>query len=398
MTALSTRLNGPISTAELERRWATVRETMDARGVDALLMQSTNDLLGGYGKYFTDIPAVGGAATTLVFPANDPMTIVTHGPFDGDIAVPSEGNGIFRGIHRHLTGPYFPSVYYTDVYDAELVAQAVAPYARGTIGLLGAHHLAAPVLDHLRREHPACTWINFSDEVDAIKAVKSAEEQQRIRLTAAIQDAAIEAAFRAAEPGKRDREVASVAQRVAHELGAESGLYFCGSWSLGDPALPWLWHSQNRLIEEGDFISMVVECNGPGGFYVEIGRTAVLGSAPASMVEELEVVFAARDFTLERLRPGVRCADIWDEYNDFLAQNGRPREQRLHCHGQGYDLVERPLIRSDETLAVAAGNVFACHPTWIIDGAVHRISDCYLVNDDGNPEPLHGFPRRTVEL
>ena len=39
-----------------------------------------------------------------------------------------------------------------------------------------------------------------------------------------------------------------------------------------------------------------------------------------------------------------------------------PPELRLYCHGQGYDLVERPLIRADETLTLEAGMNIAVHP------------------------------------
>ena len=57
---LSERLVTPISTAELERRWAAVRAAMEAEGIDVLLMQNNNDFMGGNVKYFTDLPATNG--------------------------------------------------------------------------------------------------------------------------------------------------------------------------------------------------------------------------------------------------------------------------------------------------------------------------------------------------
>jgi hypothetical protein len=38
-----------------------------------------------------------------------------------------------------------------------------------------------------------------------------------------------------------------------------------------------------------------------------------------------------------------------------MRAHGRELEQRLHAHGQGYDYVERPLIRDDETMRLEAG-------------------------------------------
>jgi len=43
MTQANERINSPISTPELERRWAEVRAAMAEQRIDALLMQSNND-------------------------------------------------------------------------------------------------------------------------------------------------------------------------------------------------------------------------------------------------------------------------------------------------------------------------------------------------------------------
>ena len=76
MVDLSERLNRPISNAEMERRWAAIRSAMEAQGIDVLLMQNNNDHMGGYTKYVTDLPAVNGYPTTVVFPRDDRMTVV----------------------------------------------------------------------------------------------------------------------------------------------------------------------------------------------------------------------------------------------------------------------------------------------------------------------------------
>ena len=45
---VSEQINTPISSAELERRWAAVRAAMAEQGIDVLLMQANNDFMGGY--------------------------------------------------------------------------------------------------------------------------------------------------------------------------------------------------------------------------------------------------------------------------------------------------------------------------------------------------------------
>ena len=99
--ALSERLNTPISNAELERRWRAVRAAMEREKIDVLLMQNNNDHMGGYVRYFTDMPATNGYPNTVVFPRDDEMTVVCQGPFGGSEAPGAGGDQSWRGVKQH---------------------------------------------------------------------------------------------------------------------------------------------------------------------------------------------------------------------------------------------------------------------------------------------------------
>ena len=75
----ASRILTRISDAELMRRWGAVRRVMRDRGIDAIVMQNTNDWLGGYVKWFTDLPANNGYPRTVVFHADAPMSVVEMG-------------------------------------------------------------------------------------------------------------------------------------------------------------------------------------------------------------------------------------------------------------------------------------------------------------------------------
>ena len=81
------RLNAPISTAELDRRWAAIRAAMKCCGIDVLVMQNNNDHMGGYVKYFTDLPATNGYPIGVVFPADDLMSVVCQGPIGLELSL-----------------------------------------------------------------------------------------------------------------------------------------------------------------------------------------------------------------------------------------------------------------------------------------------------------------------
>ena len=399
MAQLSERLNTPISTAELERRWAAVRAAMAERKIDVLLMQNNNDHMGGYVKYFTDLPATNGYPMTVVFPKDDGMTVVGQGPFGVARELPAEGDGVRRGVKRMMTTPSYASAHYTRDYDAELAATALAPYSGATIGLVGTYQMSFAVVDYLQKGKFSNTrFVDATDLVDHIKVIKSDEELALIRRTAAMQDGAMEAAFAAVKPGMRDSDVAAVAQFYGQQHGSEQGIYLCASAPLGTACLFGPRHMQNRVIRDGDQIALLVENNGPGGYYTELGRTCVLGKASQEMKDEFAFTLEARRFTLDRLKPGTKCKDIWVAYNDFMRRNRRPEERRLYCHGQGYDLVERPLIRHDEPMTIQANMNIVVHPTYMLERVMSWVCDNYIIGGNGPGERLHRFPEKIVEL
>ncbi len=394
----SERLNAPISTKELERRWTAVRKAMEARRIDVLVMQNNNDFMGGYVKYFTDLPASNGYALSAVFPRDEGMTVVGQGPFGVDRLLPPEGDGVRRGVKRVMTSPSYASAPFTKENDAALIEKALEAYSGATIGLVGTACMPAAFVDHLRRGKLSnATFVEASDMVDEIKAVKSEEEIAAMRRTATMQDICMKAAFDAMEPGKKDIEIAAVAEHTGHSYGSEQGLFLCASGPIGTAPLQANRHLQNRTIRQGDQLSLLVESNGAGGFYTELGRTCVLGKATQEMRDEFAFVLEARNFTLNLLRPGAACKDIWDAYNEFMREHKRPEEKRLYCHGQGYDMVERPLVRFDEPMKLQANMIVSCHPTYALAGSFNWACDDYLITEKG-VERLHQFPEKITEI
>lgn len=399
MPTMSPRINTPISNAELERRWRAVRDRMADQGIDVLVCQANNDYMGGTVRYLCDVPAGNGYPVSLVFPQQGDGTLIRQGPFHGEQIVPQGGDGPLHGIGRVLTTPSYASVGYTRYYDAELIKTALAGFEHATIGLPTSAEASYPTIEYLRREMPDAKFVECWDVVDDVKMVKSGEEQDLIRRTCAVQDAAMAAAFAVLKPGMRESELTAVAEYTARCMGSEQGLYLCSSWQPGNSSPFGPPHNQAKIIEEGDVVRLLIECNGPGGYYAELGRMASLGPVPDLLLEEFAFTVEAQEFCVSLLQEGVACSEVWQEYNAFMVKNHRPGETRLHCHGQGYDLVERPLVRFDEPAAISAGMNITCHPGYEFGGGFDSwICDNFLITGDGSPERLHGYPQEIVVI
>jgi Xaa-Pro aminopeptidase len=258
--------------------------------------------------------------------------------------------------------------------------------------------MSAIFYEHLRKGLPEATFVDATDRIDNIKAIKSDEEIGLIRKTAALQDEVIEYAKKAIRPGRKDFEIVADLIHKVTDLGSEEQLLFGGSGPIGKPVSMQKRHFQNRTVREGDQFTLIVEVNGPGGMYAEIGRVFFLGKVPSEMKEAYELCKEAQKVTLRLLKPGADPAEIWRANNEFLVKKGQLPETRLYAHGQGYDLVERPAIRDDEPMKLKARMNITVHPIIGSDKIWVWVCDNYLIKDSGDAEPLHKSPQEVFML
>jgi len=178
--------------------------------------------------------------------------------------------------------------------------------------------------------------------------------------------------------------------------GSEQRLIVVGSSPPGTPAQWQFRHFMNREIKEGDQVSVLIEVNGPGGLYTEIGRLFSIGKPLQEWQDAFGVAVEAQEVTLNLLKPGANPKDIWDANNEFLQKKGHRPERRLYAHGQGYDLVERPLIRDDEPMLIKAGMNITVHPCAITENLWATVCDNYLVTEDGVSDCLYKTPKEII--
>ncbi len=384
------------STAELERRWTAVRAAMRDMNVQAMVMQGRDDWLGGYVRWFTDIWAVNGYPRTVIFYADRPMTVVEMGAFDTRIDV-GDDDLVNRGVDHILSTPSFFSVGYSPRYDADLVVGDLQANGVTRVGLLTPDSLPVSLVRGIEAIE-GVKITDATDPIDWIKAIKSPEELDQVRACCVMQDKVFEAVCGFIKPGLRDIDVINFAQAEAHRLGSDNGLFLGSSAPMGMAARFKPRQRQGGVIEDGEHFSLLIEVNGPGSMYAEVARTMVLGKATNELKDQFATVKEAQDHTLSLMKPGAKAADIANAHDAWMTSRGLPAECRLYAHGQGYDLVERPLIRADETMELAANMNFTVHPGYD-DGTVFAvICDNYLVTEDGVSDCLHATPKQIFEI
>ena len=124
----------------------------------------------------------------------------------------------------------------------------------------------------------------------------------------------------------------------------------------------------------------------------------MLGKASNELIDGFESMKEAQAHTLRLLKPGASCADIAQEPRRYMRSRGFPPELRLYCHGQGYDLVERPLIRADETMAIEEHMNLAVHPGYETPSIFAVICDNYLIEPGGPGRACTQTPKQVFEV
>ena len=223
--------------------------------------------------------------------------------------------------------PFFSSVHYTTGYHAEIVREVIKKRGYKTIGFVC-------------RGPCRTSWcMAIVDGFEGLKvdrhhrADRPADRDQERRRSSTCCGAAPRCRTRCSQkvvkeikPGMRDVDVTAMAYGYGWTQGSSQGIYLGGSAPVGKPSLLMGRHFQDRTLQKGDHMSFLVEVNGPGGYFTEVGRTIVLGKASQELKDNFAATVEAQDYSASLLKPGASCREIAKAHDDFMKARGLPPE------------------------------------------------------------------------
>ncbi len=399
MSEVNARIRQSISRPEMERRWALARAEMQDAGVDAIVIQGANNLTGtaGHYRWLTGISVASSYPQTMIIPREGSSTLVMHGDFGGETKL-GDKDAAFPGVGLRLTAPSFPACHTNGAYDAELIAREIKKAGYRKLGVVSPNTAFHGFFKTLDKELGRSDHVDLTARIDDHKANKSPYEIELIRRAAAMQDSILVDIKGHIKPGATDFEVMSRGHYLGMLRGSETGYMLGSSAPAGQPTMIRRAGEHGRRMEAGDVMYFQCENTGPGGYFVHAGRYYVLGKATQQLRDMVGAMDEAQDFTVSLLQLGASCRDIWREFNAYMIKRGFPPEGRIHCHGQGYDNVEPPLVREDETLTIQPNTNMGIHPAVPWKDIFATSCDNFLIGGDGVVERLHKMPRGIVEL
>jgi Xaa-Pro aminopeptidase len=228
--------------------------------------------------------------------------------------------------------------------------------------------------------------------VEELRAVKDADELDRVRAAARLADEALTDVLTRGLRGRTEQDVALDIEFTMRRMGAE-GASFPPIVAAGPHgALP---HAHPRDVEIPRGALCVIDWGAQlDGYASDCTRTYATGDADPRDREVYDLVLRAQEAALAAVRPGPTGREIDAVARDIIHAAGHG-EHFGHGlgHGVGLEVHEGPRLSKQGEDALAPGMVVTVEPGVYVPGAVGvRIEDLVVVTDDG-AEVLSSLPK-----
>ena len=354
----------PVSLEDHRARLQTAATAAAERGIDALLVTPSSDYayLLGYRapamERLTCLVLRAGASPVLVVPRlEEPLARHELGSLVDDLELVAwdETDDPIRLV-QGLVGP------------AMRVAVQDQMWARFALRLRAA-------LD------PA-EVVEAGPTMSALRAVKSADEIERLRAAARAADAAMIAIRQERLSGLTEAVVSDRIRELLVTTGhetAEFAIVASGPNSASPHHVP-----GQRVIERGDAI--VLDIGGlRDGYASDTSRTVVVGEPAPELAALHAVLQDAQRAACDAVRPGVPAAAIDAVAREIITEAGYgPAFLHRTGHGIGMETHEEPYIVSSNTEPLVVGHAFSIEPGIYIAGRWGaRIEDIVICTPEG---------------
>ena len=234
----------------------------------------------------------------------------------------------------------------------------------------------------LQRALPRSSYESMTSAMPLLRAVKGADELERLTAAGAAADASFEDIAGVQFAGRKESDIAADLSNFLIEHG-HSQVDFTVVGSGPNGANPHHEMSE-RVIEEGDMV--VLDFGGlKDGYGSDTTRTIHIGEPTDEEREVHEIVRQAQQAGYEAVRSGIACQEIDRAARKVITDAGYG-EYFIHRVGHGIGLTthEPPYMVEGETHLIEPGMCFSIEPgIYLPDRFGVRIEDIVVATDDG---------------
>ncbi|MBS6762393.1 MAG: aminopeptidase P family protein [Clostridium sp.] len=332
----------------------------------------------------------------------DPLTIFW---LTGKMIVPGERLLALylnvNGNHKLVINELFPQekdlgvdlVWYNDIQDGvEILSQYVEKDK--TIGI--DKIWPAKFLLRLQELEAGSRFVNGSMIVDYIRMIKDEKEQELMRESSRLNDAAVEKLIPWVGKGLTERELSAKIREIYKELGCE-GVSFEPITAYARGAADPHHVTDDSRGKRGDCVILDIGAF-KNNYASDLTRTVFIGEVSDRAKEIYDIVAEANRRGIEAARPGNRMCDVDAACRDYITEKGfGPYFTHRTGHSIGLEDHEFGDVSSVNEDIIKPGQCFSVEPGIYLpdEGIGVRIEDIVLITEDGC-EVLNHFPKDLI--
>ncbi len=216
-----------------------------------------------------------------------------------------------------------------------------------------------------------------------IRAVKDADEIERLRVAARIADVGMQEALGNAGRGVMERGV-SLRAKFAMEMEGAEGVSFEPFAMSGPNSEKPRRYSTDRVLEDGDLV--IFDMGGVyKGYCSDITRTFSVGELKGDKRDLFHLALHVQQETVKAIRPGLTGGEVDEKARGAIREAGFGEYfPHLTGHGVGLDVHEMPILDKGSSTVLEPGMVVTVEPGIYVPGlGAARVEDMVLVTETG---------------
>lgn len=285
-------------------------------------------------------------------------------------------------------------VYFDDTDDC---VEVLASHMRkgGTIGI--DKTWSARFLLRLMELQVGDAYINASTIIDHIRQIKTAEEQEKMRVASRCNDTSIEELIPLVTKGMTEAELGEELLKIYLKNGAQ-GHSFEPIIAYGAHAADPHHETDDSKGSYGDAVVLDVGCL-VNGYCADMTRTVFIGKASEEAKKIYAIVKEANRRGIEAAKPGARFCDVDRAARDYIEEQGYGQYFTHRTgHTIGLEVHEFGDVSFTNEEVLKPGMCFSVEPGIYVPGGVGvRIEDLVLITEDGC-EVLNHFTKDLIEV
>ncbi len=239
--------------------------------------------------------------------------------------------------------------------------------------------------------------VSIDQLIENLRIIKTDNEVEMIRASAAIADAAFDHILTYIRPDMKEIDVALELESFMKRKGASALSFDIIVASGHRSALPH-GRASEKVIQTGEFVTMDFGCVYEG-YCSDMTRTVVVGKASDRHKEIYNTVLEAQEAALKAIKPGMSGKEADKVARDIITGNGYG-DYFGHGlgHGVGLEVHEAPRLSPVGEKILEKNMVVTDEPgIYVPDFGGVRIEDLIVVTENGC-ERLSTSPKHLIEI